>query len=82
MTIRTDGEALLQQWIARLEAKLDGYDELTRRTGELLQDAAAVISEHGGDLDDLRTIVRRQGKIGAAMVRAASKGWRNDPALH
>ena len=46
---------------------------LVESTGQLLADNAAVIEEYGGNRRDLTEIVKGNGKIGEAMLRAAKR---------
>lgn len=46
---------------------------LVEMGGKEMRNTAALVSEHGGSVDDLREIVARYGRAGQAMVDAVER---------
>lgn len=62
---------MTEPWDA--DEQLDKLLLLIESTGREHVDTAALIAEHGGSLDDLRSIIARYGKVGDAMLRAVNR---------
>jgi len=46
---------------------------LVEGSGQQMRDTAALVAEHGGSVDDLRSIISRYGRAGQAMVDAVER---------
>jgi hypothetical protein len=56
-----------------LQEQLNSLLSLVREAGTALQDHAALIAEHGGDLEDLRGTMAMTGRLGESMVQAVER---------
>lgn len=68
---RVGRDGLPDSWWYR--EQLENLVAIVDEGGRSLRNQAALVSEHGGDADDLRTIIAGAGKLGDAMVGAAER---------